>query len=415
MILRLDGQKKGYPLLVGSLCMAKQRFSHRIVYNKKGGDKFSYVISPQKGEIWALFKDWDINWSSDPESHKKFKFDIVEILSVHDDCVSVAFLMKVKGFSHHIPSAKLTGNEKAGVPTGSFELDMASLPGDLEDYCHYYSNNVHMASQSHEEKVKPTINFANTPKKDMNGLDKDLLKLRRSPRGVKSPKQEYSSPCPMPDVGSDKVNDGQNSFSACGMPVSHDFKSNKQIWKFQAGQIWAFWKRIIKFVNVMHKLNRLNVNRLDCMYPCLNYATRHAVDIMRVVYLKCVLQIWALCKKQEAGGFEIIEVVETNESSTEKIVVIPRIELHRFSHQISAFLYTDGCFKAAGSLIMQHLPDCTCLNLTKVSQSSSDSKLVHLSRLCINNPSGRLRVARTKAVLQQVKQIRGTLSICAPF
>ncbi|CAH1421723.1 unnamed protein product [Lactuca virosa] len=139
-------------------------YSHQIVY-KNGLKRNSFVIYPQKGEIWALFKDWDIKWGSDPENHTKFKFDIVEILDVHvNGSVSVALLVKVKGFvslfkktawgglndrkipgnehlrfSHRIPSTKLTGAERAGVPPGSFELDTASLPDDLEDY--YYSIN----------------------------------------------------------------------------------------------------------------------------------------------------------------------------------------------------------------------------------------------------------------------------------
>lgn len=34
-------------------------------------------------------------------------------------------------FSHRIPSYKLTGKEREGVPEGSFELDAASLPRDF--------------------------------------------------------------------------------------------------------------------------------------------------------------------------------------------------------------------------------------------------------------------------------------------
>ncbi|XP_021982278.1 uncharacterized protein LOC110878307 isoform X1 [Helianthus annuus] len=180
-------------------------FSHQMVIKKVS--KSSYFISPQKGEIWAIYKDWDMKWSMDPENHTKYKFDIGEIVEAGEDCITVGFLLKVKGFvsvfqrsiragagdhkipcnerfrfSHRIPSAKLTGTERAGVPAGSFELDMASLPADFEDYCSYSSNNVNTASKSHEETVKPVPNLVSTPKKR---IDKDSTpKLRRSPRGL---------------------------------------------------------------------------------------------------------------------------------------------------------------------------------------------------------------------------------------
>lgn len=218
-VLEIKWAEEGLPVGCGKFVLGESEetsdrlmFSHQIEI-KKGGSKSSYVIYPQKGETWALYKDWDINWSLDAENHKKYKFDTVEIVETHDDYISVGFLFKVKGFvsvfqrsirprdvehkipsnelfrfSHRIPSAKLTGTERAGVPAGSFELDMASLPPDFDDYCSYSSNNVNTASESHEEKVKPATNLVHTPKKHKNCPDKDMLNIRRSPRGLKSPK-----------------------------------------------------------------------------------------------------------------------------------------------------------------------------------------------------------------------------------
>ncbi|KAJ0653447.1 putative DnaJ domain, Chaperone J-domain superfamily [Helianthus annuus] len=357
--------EEGLPVACGEFALGETdetrdrlMFSHQIVYNKKDGSKFSYVVSPQKGETWALYKDWDIKWSSDPESHMKFRFDMVEILSVHDDWVTVAFLLKVKGFvsvfqrgvaehtipsnerfrfSHRIPSAKLTGTERAGVPTGSFELDMASLPSDFEDYCHYYS----------------------------------------------------------------KVNDGQSSSSG------HNFRSDKQISKFQVGQIWAYWEQhangirqcYAQIKKIEHQSFKLHVSLLNlCDNPCNGSS---ACGLFKLSGKRKVLaantfshivkaeafgkksfnihpkeqQIWALCKRQEdAGECEIVEVVGTDavsinvmsltrvfgstsvfmsprtQSSTGKIVVIPRVELNRFSRQIPAFRFTDDCLRSCWEL-----------------------------------------------------------------
>ncbi|XP_020205050.1 LOW QUALITY PROTEIN: meiotically up-regulated gene 184 protein-like [Cajanus cajan] len=129
-------------------------FSHQIRCIK-GRGKGSYLVCPNKGEIWAIFRNWDIKWSSNPKEHSEYDLEYVEILSdfVENVGIAVAYLGKVKGFvslfqkiakngvnmfyvlpnelyrfSHRIPSYKMTGNEREGVPIGSFELDPAALP-----------------------------------------------------------------------------------------------------------------------------------------------------------------------------------------------------------------------------------------------------------------------------------------------
>ncbi|XP_057961869.1 uncharacterized protein LOC131153533 [Malania oleifera] len=135
-------------------------FSHQVQGGKSSG-KCSYVIYPRMGETWALFKNWDIRWSSISEHHGNFKFEIVEVLSDFNDNdgIVVAYLDKIKGFvslfqktrregivlfkipskehfrfSHQIPSVRMTGTERGGVPVGSLELDPAALPADLNEF-----------------------------------------------------------------------------------------------------------------------------------------------------------------------------------------------------------------------------------------------------------------------------------------
>ncbi|XP_044499888.1 uncharacterized protein LOC123221193 [Mangifera indica] len=133
-------------------------FSHLVSW-EKGRQRDTYKVFPKKGETWALFKDWDFNWNSEPDTKKQFEFEFVEILSdyVEGVGVSVANLVKVKGFasvfcrskeepvsfhiqpgeifrfSHRIPSITLSGEEREGVLKGSFELDPFSLPHKLEE------------------------------------------------------------------------------------------------------------------------------------------------------------------------------------------------------------------------------------------------------------------------------------------
>ncbi|EOA22343.1 hypothetical protein CARUB_v10002959mg [Capsella rubella] len=119
----------------------------------------STVIYPRKGEIWAVFRRWDISWSATSENHKQpYEYDFVEILSNFKDEIGlgVAYLGKVEGFvslfhqaaqngilqiqippsemlrfSHKVPAFKMTGKEREGVPPGCFELDTAALPKQL--------------------------------------------------------------------------------------------------------------------------------------------------------------------------------------------------------------------------------------------------------------------------------------------
>ncbi|CAN7107803.1 unnamed protein product [Brassica rapa subsp. narinosa] len=106
-------------------------------------------VNPKKGETWALFKNLG-------QQHKPpYRYDLVEVVVGFKDHqgVGVAYLGKVEGFvsvfkhsakdrvvkrviapdemqrfSHRVPSVRLSGDEKEGVPAGSFELDPAAVP-----------------------------------------------------------------------------------------------------------------------------------------------------------------------------------------------------------------------------------------------------------------------------------------------
>ncbi|XP_010492908.1 PREDICTED: uncharacterized protein LOC104770215 [Camelina sativa] len=137
----------------------RSRFSH-VIHCSEGSTSGHFTVFPRKGETWALFKDWDIKWSSEPDSHRSYEYDLVVVLPDYADGagVSVAFLHKAKGFSsvffrmgtgdadisqilphnlyrfsHRVPSFKLTGTEGQGVPKDAYELDQAVLPETIKD------------------------------------------------------------------------------------------------------------------------------------------------------------------------------------------------------------------------------------------------------------------------------------------
>lgn len=135
-------------------------FSH-LAYCERGSGRDTFKIYPRKGETWALFRNWDIKWQTDVDTKRKYEFEFVEILSDYNQSVgvSVSYLGKLRGFSclfcrkgkdgtvfscqipsnqlfrfsHRVPSFQMSGEERNDVPKGSFELDPACLPTNVDE------------------------------------------------------------------------------------------------------------------------------------------------------------------------------------------------------------------------------------------------------------------------------------------
>ncbi|XP_014518550.1 uncharacterized protein LOC106775846 [Vigna radiata var. radiata] len=217
----IDWHKAGLPIACGKFRLGHSQsttdrfmFSHQMHCIK--GSRTTYLIYPKKGEIWAIFRHWDLGWSSNPEKHFEYEFEYVEVLSDFDENlgIEVAYLGKVAGFvslfqhtvldgislfcvspremyrfSHRIPSYKMTGAERKGVPSGSFELDPAGLPTCLFEvgdtgvaktdgvncsHQEYANSKVEQATSNdsiHKSKLQETID-----------ADRTAQILRRSPR-----------------------------------------------------------------------------------------------------------------------------------------------------------------------------------------------------------------------------------------
>ncbi|XP_027158530.1 MAR-binding filament-like protein 1-1 [Coffea eugenioides] len=134
-------------------------FSHRVFCVGKEG--YPYCILPNEGEIWAIYKDWDIiKWGCHPENHRQCKYELVEILSYLTDPSSsvgfrVACLDKIGHvnsfwrrsqhennsflimpndfyrFSHKLTSRQMNCNVTDGVQDGVFEIEHKFLPPGL--------------------------------------------------------------------------------------------------------------------------------------------------------------------------------------------------------------------------------------------------------------------------------------------
>ncbi|XP_043693988.1 uncharacterized protein LOC122644664 [Telopea speciosissima] len=118
-----------------------------------------FEIYPKKGEVWAIYKDWDLaEWSLNPKTAEGCKFEMVELLTDYSKYVGafVVCLDKIEGFrsayqrctnrddqffcitpdnlyifSHKIPTFRFMGGEMQGVVAGMLELDPLALPDDI--------------------------------------------------------------------------------------------------------------------------------------------------------------------------------------------------------------------------------------------------------------------------------------------
>ncbi|XP_027186525.1 uncharacterized protein [Cicer arietinum] len=224
-------------------------FSHVTCFEKISRSTFK--VYPRKGETWALFKNWDIKWYMDAESHEKYDLEFVEILSdyVEGAGVIVAYLAKLKGFvslfsrtmkgsncsfrippvelfrfSHRVPSYKMTGQERTGVPVGSYELDPVSLPVNLEEIV---SPSVGMSPRSSDMS------------KFTKGLDGDASTVKVNLDRSKSVEEKKDPVGHIDDVGAPSAS-VKDSFEVPD-PMFYQFDAERSHEKFEVGQIWAFY------------------------------------------------------------------------------------------------------------------------------------------------------------------------------
>ncbi|XP_062184217.1 uncharacterized protein LOC133888108 [Phragmites australis] len=130
-------------------------FSHKVSWTK--GPRGIIRIVPQKGDTWALYRNWSPDWNELTPDDVVYTYEIVEVIDdfSEEQGLTVIPLLKVAGFkavfhrhmdpqevrripkeelfrfSHQVPSRLLTGEEGNNSPKGCHELDPAATPVDL--------------------------------------------------------------------------------------------------------------------------------------------------------------------------------------------------------------------------------------------------------------------------------------------
>ncbi|KAL8124350.1 uncharacterized protein LOC141718061 [Apium graveolens] len=387
-------------------------FSHQIKLDKCS-NRGSYFVYPRKGEVWAVFSDWDIGWSSDPESHMPFKYDMVEILSdpFPGIGIDVIYLSKVTGFvslyerspkngrythvippneflrfSHKVPSNKLSGAERDGVPAGSFELDPAALPSNADDLL--LPKEVKIKTQTSPEEVNP----------------------RNKDEKINARHQETVVSERIPSLHMDEKRSKGEIF--------YDFEMDRATGNFCRGQIWAMYSVQTRLPMIYGQIMKVEASKLltTLLEPCsskephscgifqvsakkpqvfLPNSFSHVKDVEYISKDKVEIyprkgEVWAIYKNRVAGMlqenplYDIVEVCRSNEKHLEvwllkhfsgtrstfkhqkderryKITLkIPSDDLARFSHQIPAFKLTgqkDGFLRGFWELDPAAVPE----------------------------------------------------------
>eukprot|EP00252_Welwitschia_mirabilis_P006897 TRINITY_DN17840_c0_g1_i1.p1 TRINITY_DN17840_c0_g1~~TRINITY_DN17840_c0_g1_i1.p1 ORF type:complete len:170 (+),score=38.27 TRINITY_DN17840_c0_g1_i1:22-531(+) len=145
--------KKGKSSTIESI----NSFSHFVQW-AKGKQIWPIEILPRKGDVWAIYKNWNFDLQVPKDGEENVEYEMVEIVSDFSESlgIEIAFLTKLDGFkvifkrrmssaeqfvyippdqlrrfSHQVPAHRKTGEEGDNVPKDSLELDPAAMPSEL--------------------------------------------------------------------------------------------------------------------------------------------------------------------------------------------------------------------------------------------------------------------------------------------
>ncbi|KAG8097471.1 hypothetical protein GUJ93_ZPchr0013g34627 [Zizania palustris] len=136
-------------------CDVLNMFSHQIKWEK--GPRGVIKVYPQKGDVWAVYRNWSSDWDGATPENVVHVYDVVEVVDDYDadHGISVIPLVKVAGFrtvfqrnqdldavkkipreeifqlSHQVPYYKMSGDEAPDVPKDCYELDPAAMSEEL--------------------------------------------------------------------------------------------------------------------------------------------------------------------------------------------------------------------------------------------------------------------------------------------
>lgn len=263
----------------GTDILEKEMFSHIATWTK-GKKRKSYVIYPNKGEVWALYKGWSMEWCSDADNHRSYEYEVVEVVSSMsaNGGATVVPLVRINGFvslfatakdkpsfvipssellrfSHSIPFYRTKGNEKVGVPRGFLELDNACLPADLDAAFPSLTLDSYMSLGKNESSTFVDVTTDNTSCRMDLGDDQIAQKENDHPISTDNPKDMCPEQnTPLKETTNYAKESGDCSLQSSLSPIIytypdsdfHRFEENRSCEKFERGQVWALYNNIDK-------------------------------------------------------------------------------------------------------------------------------------------------------------------------
>ncbi|KAI3849787.1 hypothetical protein MKW98_026701 [Papaver atlanticum] len=356
-------------------------FSHKIFWDK--GVSMCLNIYPRKGETWALYKNWSIKWSSDPNNHREYEYEFVVVLSDYSkkSGSSVAHLVKLKGFvclfkptknngmasfqipssemlrfSHRVPSFRTNGKEREDVPEGYFEFAPSCLPSNLEE-----------VSGGFIDIEAENVNVINGSLGSVSKEKHPMLKKRKNPDvegtlGRSAPGGNKSSRVIDIPGNVDEDISSSSSLKVFKMLDTEfcNFNKERSFEKFKTGQIWALYCKL----DQLHRYRR-KLDKFPKSYAWIESVEAFPVLIVAVKWLKSCdpprgIIPWA--DKEipvNCGTFKI--------SSSEVVVFYDSIS---FSHQLSEVAAVNNVYTIyprAGevwAVYSKFRPDLVCSDLT---------------------------------------------------
>ncbi|KAL5204858.1 hypothetical protein ABZP36_009729 [Zizania latifolia] len=280
------------PVACGNFCLGateiscdRLMFSH-IVSWTKGKKRNFYEVYPNKGEVWALYKYWSMQWNSDADSHRSYEYEVVEVLSNFsvNAGVTVVPLVRIKGFvslfatakdkssivvassdllrfSHNIPFYRTNGNEKEGVPVGFMELDIACLPNDMDIAFPSVTLDSYLSLGKKDDNIF-IIDLSTTDSKSSRMDPGNEQKENHSKAHICHPvsTENHENLSSEQNTSLPKNGHSANAFvnssePSCSSPSIysypdsefHNFEEGRSCEKFECGQIWALYSDLDRF------------------------------------------------------------------------------------------------------------------------------------------------------------------------